>query len=669
MLSNRSMQTKIQSVMLPLVSLILALTVVLGFEYYQQWDRANGLESAYNYVELSSALVHQWQKERGKSVQYLNGKVTLEELQLQRSEVLAKQALLEKFLTTWHDDQIVKPMKQNLELHQELIAKVDAKGPAAEVAKGYAGIIESTILFQHEAAEKFPVLGLDSTVIGLSVLELAKENVGKFRALSSKIAGQDGPASAAEIDSLLVYKNSVIVDLHSPALKVQASTEEKISKITSSAEWMYLEKTMSTIQEKALTGGYGLSDKEVFVTVTKIVDSLYDILVQEQASTRLLVKNVHESARNLFWGLLALCTLCTLCITFVMIYGFSTWKKINLSLSAVTDELSEGAEFVSSASTKLSGYSSELSTGVSDQSCALQETVASLDEVQAMVSKNAESAEIARTETKKTTTNVEHGGNSIKQMLVAIDDIEQSNALVKAQVDVSNKKLEEIVHVITEINGKTKVINDIVFQTKLLSFNASVEAARAGEHGSGFAVVAQEVGNLAQMSGVASKEITILLDTSMNQVDLIINETKEKVGALVASSMQKIAVGKKTAGECATIFESILSGVQKANQAVEEIAVAGQEQSIGVTEIAKAMNQLDKVTQENSAAADKTATSSLQLNDQSMKLRQTAQSLFRVVYGKTAEQKQRADHGGKTSGNVVQLGTRPKINPKVDKAS
>jgi methyl-accepting chemotaxis protein len=90
------------------------------------------------------------------------------------------------------------------------------------------------------------------------------------------------------------------------------------------------------------------------------------------------------------------------------------------------------------------------------------------------------------------------------------------------QINYSNEQMSEIVKVIQEIETKTKVINDIVFQTKLLSFNASVEAARAGEQGKGFAVVAEEVGNLAQMSGNAAKEISIpvLIIHDENDVDV-----------------------------------------------------------------------------------------------------------------------------------------------------
>lgn len=102
-------------------------------------------------------------------------------------------------------------------------------------------------------------------------------------------------------------------------------------------------------------------------------------------------------------------------------------------------------------------------------------------------------------------------------MIHSITEISESNDRIMSQVADGNRKISEIVQVISEIGNKTKVINDIVFQTKLLSFNASVEAARAGEHGKGFAVVAEEVGNLAQMSGNAAKEISDMLNGSVSR--------------------------------------------------------------------------------------------------------------------------------------------------------
>lgn len=94
-------------------------------------------------------------------------------------------------------------------------------------------------------------------------------------------------------------------------------------------------------------------------------------------------------------------------------------------------------------------------------------------------------------------------------------EIDSSNKELVKEIERNNTELTKITNMISEINEKTQVINDIVFQTKLLSFNASVEVVRAGEHGKGFAVVAEEVGNLASMSGKASLDISEMLETSI----------------------------------------------------------------------------------------------------------------------------------------------------------
>ena len=102
-----------------------------------------------------------------------------------------------------------------------------------------------------------------------------------------------------------------------------------------------------------------------------------------------------------------------------------------------------------------------------------------------MVTKSAENAKRSREVATTSLTTANHGKVSVEKMIEAIEDINRSNNHIVEQINQSNGKITEIVKVISEIGSKTKVINDIVFQTKLLSFNASVEAARAGEHGKG----------------------------------------------------------------------------------------------------------------------------------------------------------------------------------------
>ncbi len=218
-------------------------------------------------------------------------------------------------------------------------------------------------------------------------------------------------------------------------------------------------------------------------------------------------------------------------------------------------------------------------------------------------------------------------------MISAMGEINQSNNSIMEQVESSNKQITEIVDVIKEIGAKTKVINDIVFQTKLLSFNASVEAARAGEMGKGFAVVAEEVGNLAAMSGNAAREISELLDSSISKVETIVHETKEKVGTQVISGKEKVKVGTEIANQCGTLLETIVSEVSSISKMAEEISVASNEQAQGVGEITKAITQLDTVTQQNSSSSEETASAAEELSAQAESLNTAVLDLVAAIEG------------------------------------
>ena len=107
------------------------------------------------------------------------------------------------------------------------------------------------------------------------------------------------------------------------------------------------------------------------------------------------------------------------------------------------------------------------------------------------------------------------GKNIVSAMVSSSQSIKDGSEVFKEQMNESLSELSKTLLVIQEIANKTKLINEIVFQTKLLSFNASVEAARAGEHGKGFAVVAEEIGKLAKVSGSSSEEIAKIVERSI----------------------------------------------------------------------------------------------------------------------------------------------------------
>ena len=169
---------------------------------------------------------------------------------------------------------------------------------------------------------------------------------------------------------------------------------------------------------------------------------------------------------------------------------------------------------------------------------------------------------------------------------------------------------------IAGIGEKTEIIDEIVFQTKLLSFNASVEAARAGEHGKGFAVVAEEVGNLAQMSGKAAKEIEEMLDDSVKKVEKVIATSTTEVGLLVEASREKVKVGSKTAETCLEVFSEMEENASEVKILMEEVSQASKEQADGIKNITVAMNQLDQSTLSNADSALKSNTLSASLAKQ-----------------------------------------------------
>ncbi len=355
----------------------------------------------------------------------------------------------------------------------------------------------------------------------------------------------------------------------------------------------------------------------------KFTESLgWSILVRDSREEGLKAVNF---ARTFFWVAFSAIFL----LANILGYFFST--TIANLITKIAVGLNESAGAVATTASTIATSSHTLSDATNEQASAIQETAASIDEVSAMLKKSVENAMQSQTTSQESRVLAENGLNAIKAMLKAIEDISNSNRNIMERVEASNQQIGEIVQVISEIESKTKIINDIVFQTKLLSFNASVEAARAGEHGKGFAVVAEEVGNLAQMSGNAAREISGLIESSIKKVQNIVETTRSTIDELVIDSKTQIDAGVKVAHECNESFSKIAEAVHDVDSMIAEIASASNEQSIGVTEINKAINQLDEATQKNAGIAQHSANSAGHLNSQSIQLKSIVEELNRLV--------------------------------------
>ncbi len=316
------------------------------------------------------------------------------------------------------------------------------------------------------------------------------------------------------------------------------------------------------------------------------------------------MNNTSQANQILIWGLI-LTVIIGVVLSFVLVRGITApMVRIGKSLDTISMNVGGASEELSSASQQLSSMSSE-------QASSVEETSASLEEIEGMVENNVSNASEAAKLSESVRDLAEEGNENMEKLQVAMDDILESN-----------NQLEALVRLIGDIGEKTKLMDEIVFQTKLLSFNASVEAERAGEHGRGFAVVAQEVGNLAQMSGKSAKEIADIVTSSIKETERIVTENKAKVEN-----------GSKLVEVTAESLKNIQQNSGVVVNGSTQVLEASKDQAKGIKQINVAMVQIDKATQETAATAEETAASSEELAAQVDSLREVVTELTMMVAG------------------------------------
>lgn len=311
-------------------------------------------------------------------------------------------------------------------------------------------------------------------------------------------------------------------------------------------------------------------------------------------------------------------------------------KGLMKNISDAVEKLSQSVHGVQNSSQVVSLVSNKLSSSVDTQASSITESVTAMDEISAMIKNNDKSAQNASQLSVLTKSSAESGKDTVSKMLIEMKEIAQSYDEIQTSTAKNKEDINKIVDVITQIAQKTSVINDIVFQTKLLSFNASVEAARAGESGKGFSVVAEEVGKLAEMSGAASHDIEEMLKASQEQVKALAEMTTTNIESIVRKGRVKIQNGNEVATNCMHELEKIHTCALDLDNSISEISVAIKEQSIGVEEVNQALKQLEDATHESTELSDKSKSASEALQNQARELRGTIQDLRKILGSKKA---------------------------------
>ncbi len=261
-------------------------------------------------------------------------------------------------------------------------------------------------------------------------------------------------------------------------------------------------------------------------------------------------------------------------------------KRMNASLANIVGEVRSGTEAIASASGQIAAGNLDLSSRTEQQASSLEETASSMEELTSAVQQNADHARQAKDLAVTASSLASKGGEVVSQAVATMGAIHASS--------------QQIVDIIAVIDG-------IAFQTNILALNAAVEAARAGEQGRGFAVVATEVRNLAQRSAAAAKEIKALIDNSVQQSDAG-NELVRQAGAMM---------------------EQIVNSTARVTGIMGELASAAGEQTAGIEQINRAINELDHVTQQNAALVEEASAAAHTMQDQAENLARSV-SIFKL---------------------------------------
>ena len=339
--------------------------------------------------------------------------------------------------------------------------------------------------------------------------------------------------------------------------------------------------------ESALKGFVGVMQATTTENTLR-VKAANDVLAAAEAVVDLGVKNTIKIAKESTTSLSIASWVMVIGLIVALVISILTALFIIRSIVRILTEsvksLSEGTTQVVSASEQISSASVSLAEGASSQASSVEEVSATIEEATASNNQNADNSREANILAQHSNDAAKIGNQRVGDLMVAME-----------QITASSQKISRII----------KTIDEIAFQTNLLALNAAVEAARAGEHGLGFAVVAEEVKNLAERSAGAAKEITVIIEASIDQV---------KAGTDVANKTKES-------------FTEILNGIKKTSDLIGEIAISAKEQAEGMNQIATAMGSVDQITQQNASASEETAAAAEELNAQAISMLENVSEL------------------------------------------
>ena len=331
----------------------------------------------------------------------------------------------------------------------------------------------------------------------------------------------------------------------------------------------------------------------------------YEGVIAVDASTDLIRSRTFNMVMRLIAGLFA-------SILFSSVFTYFTIKKmISKPLSNLTGEIGIESSDIYESSKNLNTTFQKVTQATQSQSESVAKTVDDMKDISQIVERTKQNATDCNTVVHLLNKKTIDGNNLMQNMTNSVITIQKSS-----------QNLEKISTIIKNIALKTRVIHEIVSKTELLSLNASIEAARAGDLGKGFSVVAEEVGNLAKISGNAAKDIETLIVESRSVAESVIEE--------MSGSVQMV---QKNTQQVSDSFKEIAQGVETILENTKSIQVATEEQNMAIQKVNYSVNEMsnfNKTTLQESQSALKLAE---ELDHKSGTLTEIMESMHDIIHG------------------------------------
>ena len=314
----------------------------------------------------------------------------------------------------------------------------------------------------------------------------------------------------------------------------------------------------------------------------------------------------------------------TIILALIILFMFFISRGMIRPLRKISSTMNQASDLISETSTQISANGQALAEGATEQAASIEETSSSLEEMSSMTRQNADNANQANVLMQETNEVVQKARKEMQHLTQSMEEMSRDS-----------QETQKII----------KTIDEIAFQTNLLALNAAVEAARAGEAGAGFAVVAEEVRNLAIRSADAAKNTAHLIEG---------NFTRVKTGVTLVARTHDA-------------FQNIDKSTDSVETLVKEIAAASNEQAQGIEQINQAIMEMNLVIQQNAATAEESAGASQELSEQSELMHEIASELIILVEGgsryneinpKPSSMQVHADTAPKGPRHQINVGTR-----------